>query len=148
MHVTQAGGNFRIVRIYLKDVSFEAPGGHHSFTNDWKPELSIDTDVAAAQVAEDLHEVATRITVTAENAGTAAFMAEAVQAGLFHLSGFDAAMQDRILHTVCPNALFPYLREVLDSIAVKASFPALMLDPINWDALYTDLMRKAGRLPG
>lgn len=146
--MTQAGGNFSIVRIYLKDFSFEAPGGHQSFTREWAPETTLDTDVVATQVAEDLYEVSTRITVTAENDGSTAYMVEAVQAGLFKLSGFAPAMLDRVLHAVCPNALFPYLREVLDSMVIKGSFPALMLDPINWDALYSDLMKKSGRLPG
>jgi len=136
---------FSILRIYIKDFSFEAPGGHHSFTSAWAPDISLDTDVAASQVAEDTFEVATRITVTAENAGATAYLAEAVQAGLFKVAGYDAAMKDRILHAVCPNALFPYLREALDSMIVKASFPALMLDPIDWDALYADLMRKSGQ---
>lgn len=146
--MTQAASNFSIVRIYIKDFSFEAPGGHQSFTHEWAPERTVDTDVSFVQVAEFLYEVSTRITVTAENAGATAYMAEAVQAGLFRLTGFAPPMLDRVLHAVCPNALFPYLREVLDSMIVKASFPALMLDPINWDAIYTDLMQKSGRLPG
>jgi preprotein translocase subunit SecB len=139
---------FTILRIYLKDASFEAPGGHGSFTHDWRPETSLDTDVAANQVAEDTFEVATRITVTAHNAGTVAYQAEAVQAGLFKVAGFDAATKDRVLHAVCPNALFPYLREVIDSMVVKASFPPQMLAPIDWDTLYLDLMRRSGQTPG
>jgi preprotein translocase subunit SecB len=40
------------------------------------------------------------------------------------------------LGSLCPNVLFPYARETLDSIATKGSFPPLMLAPINFDAMY------------
>jgi preprotein translocase subunit SecB len=43
---------------------------------------------------------------------------------------------EQVLSTVCPNILFPYAREAIDSLVIKGSFPALMLAPINFDALY------------
>ena len=37
---------------------------------------------------------------------------------------------------MCPNILYPYAREAVDSLVVKGSFPALMLAPINFELLY------------
>ena len=58
------------------------------------------------------------------------------QAGLFLCKDFEDAQLEQLLATACPNILFPYARESIDSFVVKGSFPALMLSPINFDALY------------
>ncbi|MEQ3635462.1 MAG: protein-export chaperone SecB, partial [Thalassolituus sp.] len=35
-----------------------------------------------------------------------------------------------------PNLLFPYVREVVSDLVAKGSFPQMVLQPINFDALY------------
>lgn len=129
---------FNIRRLYIKDISFEIPGGAQTFTKAWEPELKIDVDVTVEPLGETTHEVTLVLTVVARNAGQTAFMLEVLQSGIFHLAGYDGAMLHRILHTVCPNALFPYAREAIDSTVVRGSFPALMLEPINFEAIYLD----------
>ncbi len=129
---------FTIRRIYIKDVSFEAPGGAHTFTRPWDPELKIDVDVATETLAETTFEVTLTLTVVARNGDEVAFMLEVLQGGIFHIAGYEAALRHRILHTVCPNALFPYARQAIDDLVVKGSFPALMLEPVNFDAIYLD----------
>ena len=129
---------FAIRRIYIKDVSFEAPGGAHTFTQAWDPEVKVDVDVALDTLGDTTFEVTLILTVVMRNAGETAFMIEVLQSGIFHVSGYDEATRHRILHTVCPNALFPYAREVIDGLAVKGSFPALMLEPVNFEAIYND----------
>jgi preprotein translocase subunit SecB len=61
---------------------------------------------------------------------------EVQQAGVFTAANFGDEQLEQLLATVCPNILFPYAREVVDNLVVKGSFPALMLSPINFDALY------------
>ncbi len=129
---------FAIRRIYIKDVSFEAPGGAHTFTQAWDPEVKVDVDVTLETLGDTTFDVTLILTVVMRNAGEAAFMIEVLQSGIFHLSGYDDATLHRILHTVCPNALFPYAREVIDGLAVRGSFPALMLEPVNFEAIYND----------
>ena len=129
---------FAIRRIYIKDVSFEAPGGAHTFTQAWDPEVKVDVDVALDTLGDTTFDVTLILTVVMRNAGETAFMIEVLQSGIFHVSGYDEATRHRILHTVCPNALFPYAREVIDGLAVKGSFPALMLEPVNFEAIYND----------
>ena len=46
------------------------------------------------------------------------------------------------LGAFCPNILFPYARETLDSLVVRGSFPALMLAPVNFDALYAQELQR------
>ena len=58
------------------------------------------------------------------------------QGGIFAATGFDAPQIEQMLATVCPTILFPYAREAIDSLALKGSYPALALAPINFDAIY------------
>ncbi|MEE3143769.1 MAG: protein-export chaperone SecB, partial [Pseudomonadota bacterium] len=76
------------------------------------------------------------LTAEAQLEEQTAFLVEVHQAGLFLCKDFDDAQLEQLLATVCPNILFPYARESIDSFVVKGSFPALMLSPINFEALY------------
>ncbi len=127
---------FQTKRIFVKDFSFEAPGGANTFTNPWDPEVSIDVDVGTDELGDDYHEVVLTLTVTVTNAESTAFMTEILQGGIFLCRGFSGGDLHRILHTVCPNLLFPYASEAVDGMTLKGSFPALMLQPINFNALY------------
>lgn len=129
---------FNIRRLYIKDISFEIPAGAQTFTKAWDPELKVDVDVTVEPLGETTHDVTLTMTVVARNGGQTAFMLEVLQAGIFHVTGYDGAMLHRILHTVCPNALFPYAREAIDSTVIKGSFPALMLEPVNFEAIYLE----------
>ncbi len=53
----------QIQRIYVKDVSFEAPNLPHIFQQDWEPKLSFDLSTEAKQVGDDLYEVCLNISV-------------------------------------------------------------------------------------
>ena len=76
------------------------------------------------------------LTVEAKIEEKVAFLVEVHQAGIFAATGFDAPQIEQMLATVCPTILFPYAREAIDSLALKGSYPALALAPINFDAIY------------
>lgn len=137
-NTNSAAQTFQTQRIYVKDLSFDAPGGPNTFLNPWDPDLTVDFDVTTEAVSDDHHEVVLTITVTAKNAGTVAFMIEIFQAGIFHCSGYEETELHQILHTVCPNLLFPYASEAADNLALRGSFPALMLEPVNFAAIYAE----------
>ena len=131
------GQEFLPKRFFVKDFSFEAPGGANTFTNPWDPEVTVDLDVTNDTIGEDFFEVILTLTVTVANAGTTAFMIEIFQGGIFFCRGYSSSEMHRILHTVCPNLLFPYASQAVDDMTLKGSFPALMLEPVNFDALYS-----------
>ena len=85
---------------------------------------------------DDLFEVVLVLTVEATQEDKPAFVVEVHQAGVFTVRDFEGEQLEQLLATFCPNILFPYAREVIDSLVVKGSFPALMLTPINFEALY------------
>lgn len=133
---------FAIQRIYVKDLSFEAPMGANAFRQQWRPQINLDLNASNSPVDENIHEVVLTLTVTAKQDDETAFLVEVQQAGIFHCDGFDDQQIHQILGAVCPNILFPYARETIDSVVGKGSFPPLMLAPVNFDALYQQALER------
>ncbi|AYN93030.1 MULTISPECIES: protein-export chaperone SecB [Pseudomonas] len=133
---TEEGAQFSLQRIYIRDLSFEAPKSPDIFRQDWQPNVNLDLSTRQKALNEDFYEVVLTLTVTVKNGEDTAFVAEVQQAGIFLIKGLDASSMSHALGAFCPNILFPYARETLDSMVVRGSFPALMLSPVNFDALY------------
>lgn len=134
---------FQIQRIYTKDVSFEAPNAPHVFQKDWQPEVKLDLDTASTQLADDVYEVVLRVTVTASLGEETAFLCEVQQGGIFSIGGIEGNQMAHCLGAYCPNILFPFLREAVNDMVTKGSFPQLLLTPINFDAEFEANMQRA-----
>jgi preprotein translocase subunit SecB len=139
---------FTIQRIYIKDLSFEAPGVPALFQQEWKPDLNMQLQTNTAQLANDVHEVVLKITVTVKSQDKTAFLVEVAQAGIFTLAKFPEEQLRAVLGTVCPNILFPYAREVLTDMASRGTFPPLYLAPVNFDALYAQHLEDQKKASG
>lgn len=133
---------FALQRIYLKDASFEVPGAPRVFLQTWSPEVSIELATTHERLEDGSHfEVTLGLTVTAKNEGQVAFLVEVKQAGIFQAQGFNDTDLGPLLNAYCPNLLFPYAREAISDIVGKGSFPQLLLQPINFDAVYAERQR-------
>ena len=135
---------FQIQRIYIKDVSFEAPNLPTIFHQEWKPQLGVELDTETVQVDEDLYEVALHMTVstTLEDSGDTAFICEVKQAGVFTIKGLEGIQLQHALASQCPTILFPYARELISNLVNRGTFPALNLSPVNFDALFVDYLER------
>jgi preprotein translocase subunit SecB len=133
---------FSIEKIYLKDVSLEAPSAPAVFTEEWKPEINMDLNTQATPINENIYEVELTITVTAKNNAKTAFLVEIKQCGIFGIAGMDEATLNGMLGSFCPNILFPYAREAISDLVIKGGFPQLLLAPVNFDAIYAQHMQK------
>ena len=135
---------FQIQRIYIKDVSFEAPNLPTIFHQEWKPQLGFELDTETVQVDEDLYEVALHMTVstTLEDSGDTAFICEVKQAGVFTIKGLECIQLQHALASQCPTILFPYARELISNLVNRGTFPALNLSPVNFDALFVDYLER------
>ena len=118
---------FSLQRIYVRDLSFEAPKSPQIFRQQWEPSVSLDLNTRQKALESDFHEVVLTLSVTVKNGEEVAFIAEVQQAGIFLIKNLDAASMSHTLGAFCPNILFPYARETLDSLVTRGSFPALML---------------------
>ncbi|EGG29513.1 Protein export cytoplasm chaperone protein [Aequoribacter fuscus] len=135
---------FVMQRIYTKDVSFESPATPGVFRQQWQPKINIDLNTKSDKIDEEGNfEVVLTITVTAKIEEETAFLVEVQQAGIFFIKGFEGETLRRLLGTAAPNILFPYARESIDTMVVKGGFPALMLAPVNFDALYQQALAQA-----
>lgn len=134
--------HFEIQRIYVKDISFESPNTPHTFTEEWKPEVSLNLETKSTRINDNLHEVVLSITATVMSNKKTAFLIEVHQAGVFVINGFESDQLHQMLGSFCPNVLFPYAREVVSDLVVRGGFPQLILAPVNFDALYAQHMEK------
>lgn len=137
------GQQFAVQRIYVKDVSFEAPMGVNAFSQPWKPQVNQEINTKNHKIGDNQFEVILSLTVTVKLEEQVAFLVEIHQAGLFSIKGLEDKQLTQVLNTMCLQVLFPYARETIDSLATKGSFPALMLPPINFDALFAQAVAKS-----
>ncbi|MFT6221068.1 MAG: preprotein translocase subunit SecB [Candidatus Endobugula sp.] len=138
----QVEQQFLIQRIYTKDLSLENPMGPEAFTITDQPTINQDLASEINKVNDELYETILKLTITASLDEKTIFLVEIQQAGLFAIKGIEGDNLSRVLNTVCPQILFPYARETIDSALTKATFPPLMLPPINFDALYAQALEE------
>jgi len=135
---TQPGLVFNLEKIYIKDSSFEVPGAPQVYLDAKSPEVGVQLGISHSQLnaEQGLYEVVLAVTVTAKNADKIVFLAEAHQAGLFHITGMPEPELPKILEIACPNVLLPFVRQAMNNLIESGGFPQLLLSPINFEALY------------
>jgi preprotein translocase subunit SecB len=143
----QGQAQLSLQRIYIKDVSFEAPGAPQIFQQAGQPNVELNLSQRVAQLGNDSYEVVLSVTATCKLEEKTAYLAEVHQAGIFGLAGFDDQGRDAVLATYCPNVLFPYVRQAVSDLVQNGGFPPFFLQPINFDALYADQLRRRAEAP-
>lgn len=139
------GQIFKIQRIYLKDVSYESPQTPSVFMSNtnWQPAVSLHLNTETSKQENDLYESVLTVTVTVKLGDEVAYLIELKQAGLFLIKGIPEERMPPMLGSFCPNILFPFAREEIASLVQKGGFPQLLLDPVNFDALYAQHVQQA-----
>lgn len=130
-------------KIYLKDASLEVPRAPQIFTRQWVPQIDVQVATGLQNLGPEQHQVLLSITVTAKLGDDVAFLAEVHQAGIFTLKGIpEQAERARVLGTDCAGILFPFARESVAQLVERGGFPQLLLQPIDFAALYQEHLRK------
>lgn len=131
-------------KIYLKDFSFESPQTPQVFTEGkWDPKTNLNLRSTHSSSSANNHEVVLTLTVETKHEDKTLFLIELQQAGLFLIEGYDQEEFSAVVGSFCPNVLFPYAREAIASIVSRGGFPELLLQPINFDALYAQSRAQA-----
>lgn len=130
------GPEFAIQRLYIKDLSFEAPYSPHIFLEEWNPELNMDLATKVNDLGENNHEVILIVTITVTMRKKTVFLVEVQHGGIFTIKNFPREEIRPILGSFCPNILYPYAREVITDVVVRGGFPQLYLSPVNFDDLF------------
>lgn len=132
---------FSIQRIYVKDASFEAPDSPEAFRRAYNPQINFNINSRTRKIEGDFYDVVLRLTAEVKQEDKTVFLVEVSQAGVFDIAGLEGERLEQVLSITCPSILFPYGREVVDSLVTKGGFPSLMLAPINFEAVYLQAKR-------
>ena len=146
---------------YVKDLSFEVPGAPQIFSQlKSQPQVSINLDVQARRVQEgqSVFEVALMIRAEAQESGgvsngqatspaATVFVAELTYAGVFTLNGLPDNAVEPVLLVECPRILFPFARNILSDVTRDGGFPPVLLQPIDFVALWQARRNQPGASP-
>ena len=136
MSEQEAQAVFVIEKLYIKDLSVEVPNAPQIFLERETPEINVQLATQSSSIAEDVYETVITVTVTAKVGENTMFLIEAAQAGIFRIAQIPADQLDAVLGIGCPNIVFPYLRETVSDLVSRAGFPPVILNPVNFEALY------------
>jgi preprotein translocase subunit SecB len=125
-----------IIAQYVKDLSFENPSAPAVFQWQGQPQMDVQVNIGAQNVGNDVHEVQLKIDVAASAEQGTAFRAELLYAGLFALRNVPAEQIQPFLLAEGPRLLFPFARQIIAETVINGGFPPLLLDPIDFGALY------------
>jgi len=139
---------FAVQRVYIKDLSFESPQSPEVFTKQWKPQIKVDLNTRSGDMKDNRVEVVLTITITATQDEATGFLVEVQQAGQFLIEGLNDEQMQQVLAIACPNMLFPYAREAIDSLVTRGGFPAVNLQPVNFEALFLQARKQAATESG
>jgi preprotein translocase subunit SecB len=127
---------FSIEKVYVKDLSLEIPNAPQAFLEREAPSVDIQLHHNSTGVDEGVYQTLLTVTVTAKVGDKTLFLVEAGQAGIFVIRNVPAGELEAVLAIACPNILFPYVREVISDTVTRAGFPPVVLNPVNFEAIY------------
>jgi preprotein translocase subunit SecB len=127
-----------IEKIYVKDLSFEAPSSPQIFLEQQAPEVHIELGIThhVLNAEQGLHEVVLALTASARRGDKNFFLAEAHQAGIFRISGLTGESLTKALEIACAHVLLPFAREAINDLVTRGGFPQLLVNPMNFETLY------------
>ena len=129
-------------KIYIKDMSFESPKAPEVFTSSAQANTQLNIGSANRQLNDENVEVSLTLTIESKDNDQTLFLIEIVQAGVFLMKGYNEQERAQLIGSFCPGTLYPFAREAVAEIAAKGGFPQLLLQPINFDALYAQAVQQ------
>ncbi len=127
---------FAIEKIYVKDLSLEIPHAPQIYLERENPQIDLQMHCESNNVSENIFQTTITMTVTAKLKEKTMFLIEATQAGIFRIQNISQEEIKPVLGIGCPNILFPYLRETISDTVTRAGFPPVLLNPVNFEAIY------------
>ena len=125
-----------VIAQYVKDMSFENPNAPAVYQWQGQPQMDVQFNIGSQPVGPDVHEVVLKIDIAAKAAEGTAFQMELVYGGLFALRNIPEDQLQAFLLAEAPRLLFPFARRIISDATIDGGFPPLLLDPIDFGALY------------
>jgi preprotein translocase subunit SecB len=144
-----AAPQLNVLAQYTKDLSFENPNAPASLGPQAQPpQINIQINVGANNVAANEYEVTLSVEGKAENAGKTIFSFELAYAGVFRIQNVPQENLHPLIMIECPRLLFPFAREIIASAVRDGGFPPLMLDPVDFVGLYRQNVERQAATQG
>jgi preprotein translocase subunit SecB len=141
-----ASPQLSLQKVYVKDCSFEAPNSPGIFKGEWNPKITLTLNSTTSKLDESTHEIVLNVNVEAKMGDTVAFLVELQQAGIFVLKDYPTDQLKPLIGNYCPSMLYPFARQAIAGLISGGGFPPLLLQPMNFDALYLQAeTRQAGQ---
>lgn len=147
MSEQQEAPSFSIEKLYLKDLSVEVPNAPEIFLERDAPQVEIQLQTNGQHLGEGAYEVVLTVTVTARIEDRTVFLVEVGQAGIFRIFNVPDENIEPLVAVACPNILFPYAREVVSDAVVRAGFSPVVLQPVNFEAMYMERLQQEHGAP-
>jgi preprotein translocase subunit SecB len=139
----------KIVSQYIKDLSFENPNIRKLIASPGdQPNLKVEVNVGAQRIEDDLFETAIEFKATATNNIGTIYVLETVYAGLLKIESIPEPALEPFLLISGPTMLFPFLRRLVADVTREGGFPPLLLDPIDFGALYNHRQQQRTQAAG
>ncbi len=133
---------------YTKDLSFENPNAPRSLGPQQKPpNISIQVNVNARQIAEADYEVELLLEGAAGEDADTLFKFEINYAGIFRVLNVAQSDIQPVVMIECPRLLFPFARQIVADAVRNGGFPPLYIDPIDFAGLYRQRLAQAAQAP-
>ena len=134
---------------YVKDLSFESPNSPRilAVNSGPGPQINVQVNVNARPLEANNFEVELAIEAKATLGEDVMFLAEVVFAGIFRIMGLAEDSLRPVVLIECPRLLFPFARQIIAEATRNGGFPPLLIDPIDFAALYQNRLAQGGMQP-
>ena len=131
---------------YIKDLSVESPHAPHSFNWEGAPQIDVQVNIQANAITDEVHEVALRLAIKAETDDGVQFSVELDYGTLFGLRNVSQEQAHPFLFGEAPRLMFPFARRISADAVRDAGYPPLVLEPIDFNALYIQQLAQAQQM--
>ena len=138
---------FGIEKLYIKDLSIEVPHAPEIYLERETPQVEIQLGTAGRGLGDGAYEVVLTVTVTAKLEDKTVFLVEIGQAGIFRIVNVPDEQVEPLVAVACPNILFPYAREAVSDAVTRAGFAPIVLQPVNFEAMYMQRLQEQASAP-
>lgn len=125
-----------VISQYIKDLSVENPNAPDVYQWETQPQIDVQFNIGSTPVSDEVHEVELKIEVVAKADQGVAFQVELLYCGLFGMRNVNEEQSHPFLFAEAPRLLFPFARAIVSDAVRDAGFQPLMLEPIDFTALY------------
>ena len=135
--------SFNLIGQYIRDMSFENPGAPQSIMlGGPNPNFQVGINVGVKKQADDLYAVEITLNAKADREKNVLFNVELIYGGVFRMKNIPEAQLAPLLLVECPRLIFPFARQVLATITQQGGFPPLMMEPVDFQAIYMQNLKQ------